>query len=103
MTTPSEFTAATAADPSTPPAVLADIATHRPDLRAAVAANPRSKTDEELRGVAEKGGYVGIYFMPFLAPGKPFGSAEVIQQFTLKAQDVLYRHVIKLACRSSPN
>ena len=40
MTTPSEFTAATAADPSTPPAVLADIATQRPDLRAAVAANP---------------------------------------------------------------
>lgn len=40
MTTPSEFTASTAADPSTPPAVLADIATHRPDLRASVAANP---------------------------------------------------------------
>ena len=46
---------------------------------AAIAANPRSKTDEELRGVAEKGGYVGIYFMPFLSPGRPFGSAEVIQ------------------------
>jgi membrane dipeptidase len=45
---------------------------------AAVAANPRSKTDEELRGVAEKGGYVGIYFMPFLAPGRPFGSADII-------------------------
>lgn len=28
---------------------------------------PRNKTDEELRLVAEKGGYVGIYFMPFLA------------------------------------
>lgn len=28
---------------------------------------PRNKTDEELRSVAEKGGYVGIYFMPFLA------------------------------------
>ncbi|WP_296597112.1 membrane dipeptidase [Phenylobacterium sp.] len=27
---------------------------------------PRNKTDEELRGVAEKGGFVGIYFMPFL-------------------------------------
>lgn len=27
---------------------------------------PRNKTDAELRGVAEKGGYVGIYFMPFL-------------------------------------
>ncbi|WP_454715601.1 dipeptidase [Caulobacter segnis] len=28
---------------------------------------PRNKTDEELRLVAQKGGYVGIYFMPFLA------------------------------------
>ena len=29
---------------------------------------PRNKTDEELRLVAEKGGFVGIYFMPFLNP-----------------------------------
>ena len=28
---------------------------------------PRNKTDRELRGVAERGGVVGIYFMPFLA------------------------------------
>jgi len=27
---------------------------------------PRNKTDAELRGVAEKGGFVGIYFMPYL-------------------------------------
>jgi membrane dipeptidase len=27
---------------------------------------PRNKTDEELKLVAEKGGFVGIYFMPFL-------------------------------------
>jgi membrane dipeptidase len=27
---------------------------------------PRNKTDAELREVAEKGGFVGIYFMPFL-------------------------------------
>jgi membrane dipeptidase len=27
---------------------------------------PRNKTDAELRGVAEMGGFVGIYFMPFL-------------------------------------
>ncbi len=27
---------------------------------------PRNKTDAELRGTAEKGGFVGIYFMPFL-------------------------------------
>lgn len=27
---------------------------------------PRNKTDEELRLVAERGGFVGVYFMPFL-------------------------------------
>ena len=32
----------------------------------AVAPNPRSKRDEELRAMAEKGGVVGIYMMPFL-------------------------------------
>lgn len=29
---------------------------------------PRNKTDKELRLVAERGGFVGIYFMPFLNP-----------------------------------
>jgi len=29
---------------------------------------PRNKSDEELRLVAERGGFVGIYFMPFLSP-----------------------------------
>lgn len=28
---------------------------------------PRNKTDEELRLVADRGGFVGIYFMPFLS------------------------------------
>jgi membrane dipeptidase len=28
---------------------------------------PRNKTDEELRAVAQRGGFIGIYFMPFLA------------------------------------
>jgi membrane dipeptidase len=32
----------------------------------ALADLPRNKTDEELRGVARKGGFVGMYFMPFL-------------------------------------
>jgi len=39
-TDPSGFTAAQASDPSTAPQLLADIAYRRPDLRAAVAANP---------------------------------------------------------------
>ena len=29
---------------------------------------PRNKSDAELRLVAERGGFVGIYFMPFLSP-----------------------------------
>jgi len=29
---------------------------------------PRNKTDAELRMVVERGGFVGIYFMPFLKP-----------------------------------
>lgn len=29
---------------------------------------PRNKTDAELRLVAERGGFIGIYFMPFLHP-----------------------------------
>ena len=32
----------------------------------ALADLPRNKTDAELRGVAEMGGFVGVYFMPFL-------------------------------------
>lgn len=39
---------------------------------------PRNKSDEELRLVAEKGGYVGIYFMPFLAHERQITGADVI-------------------------
>jgi membrane dipeptidase len=39
---------------------------------------PRNKTDEELRLVAERGGFVGIYFMPFLDPRGHATPAEVI-------------------------
>lgn len=45
MTNPSDFTLAQAADPSTPAAVLGEIATHRPDLRAAIASNPTAYPD----------------------------------------------------------
>uniref|UniRef100_UPI0035C9B475 variant leucine-rich repeat-containing protein n=1 Tax=Actinotalea sp. JY-7885 TaxID=2758576 RepID=UPI0035C9B475 len=40
MTDAQGFTAAQAADPTTPGQTLADIAAQRPDLRPAVAANP---------------------------------------------------------------
>ncbi len=39
---------------------------------------PRNKTDEELRLVAEKGGFVGIYFMPFLSPTGHATAADVV-------------------------
>ncbi|MBW3535425.1 MAG: dipeptidase [Gemmatimonadetes bacterium] len=40
--------------------------------------NPRSKRDEELRAMADKGGVVGIYLMPFLAPGRPATADDVM-------------------------
>jgi membrane dipeptidase len=42
---------------------------------AAVADLPRNKTDEELRRLADKGGVIGIYFMPFLrTQGQPMAA-----------------------------
>ena len=39
---------------------------------AALVPNPRNKTDHELRKLADKGGYVGMYLMPFLrSQGQP--------------------------------
>ena len=40
---------------------------------------PRNKTDEELRLVASRGGFVGIYFMPFLNPTGHAGAADVVE------------------------
>jgi membrane dipeptidase len=39
---------------------------------------PRNKSDEELRAVAEKGGFIGIYFMPFLATSSKATAADVV-------------------------
>ncbi|WP_051780078.1 dipeptidase [Janthinobacterium agaricidamnosum] len=39
---------------------------------------PRNKTDQELRLVADKGGFVGIYMMPFLAIGRQPTAADLI-------------------------
>jgi membrane dipeptidase len=44
----------------------------------AVADLPRNKTNKELRLVAEKGGFVGIYFMPFLAVGRQPQAADLV-------------------------
>jgi membrane dipeptidase len=40
---------------------------------------PRNKTDEELRAVAERGGFVGIYFMPFLTTGRNATAEDVVR------------------------
>jgi membrane dipeptidase len=39
---------------------------------------PRNKSDAELRLVASRGGFVGIYFMPFLSPDSVAGAADVV-------------------------
>ena len=39
---------------------------------------PRNKTDEELRLVADKGGFIGIYFMPFLNASGHAKAADVV-------------------------
>jgi membrane dipeptidase len=44
----------------------------------ALADLPRNKTDEELRLVADRGGFVGIYFMPFLNRGGHATAADVV-------------------------
>ena len=40
---------------------------------------PRNKTDEEMRLVAQKGGVVGIYFMPFLRTDGQARAIDVVQ------------------------
>jgi membrane dipeptidase len=39
---------------------------------------PRNKTDEELKLVADKGGFIGIYFMPFLAKNGAVTADDVV-------------------------
>lgn len=45
---------------------------------AALADHPRHRTDVELRAVAESGGVIGIFVMPYLAQGKQPTAADVI-------------------------
>ncbi|WP_229256756.1 dipeptidase [Duganella lactea] len=40
---------------------------------------PRNKSDKELRRVADQGGFVGIYFMPFLATGRQPTAEDLIR------------------------
>jgi membrane dipeptidase len=40
--------------------------------------HPRSKEDRELKAMADKGGVVGIYFMPFIGPGPGAPTLEML-------------------------
>jgi membrane dipeptidase len=44
----------------------------------AVARHPRSKDDEELKAMADRGGVVGIFLMPFLTPGRVPTTADLV-------------------------
>jgi len=44
----------------------------------ALAEHPRHRTDEEMKVVADGGGVIGIYIMPYLARGKQPTAADVI-------------------------
>jgi membrane dipeptidase len=43
-----------------------------------VARHPRSKDDEELKAMADRGGVVGIYMVGFLSPGRVSTAADLI-------------------------
>ncbi len=45
---------------------------------AALADHPRNKTDAELRALADKGGVMGVYFMPYLTPGRQHTAADIV-------------------------
>ncbi|MEK7265593.1 MAG: membrane dipeptidase [Pseudomonadota bacterium] len=45
---------------------------------AALAAHPRNKKDAELKALADSGGVAGIYFMPYLTPGRQQLAADVV-------------------------
>lgn len=45
---------------------------------AALAPHPRNRGDAELKALADKGGVAGIYFMPFLTPGRQHMAADIV-------------------------
>ena len=42
--------------------------------------HPRSKEDRELKAMAEKGGVLGVYFMPFIGPGPGAPTVEMLMR-----------------------
>ena len=55
--------------------------------------HPRNTADETIKAVAEKGGVVGVYFMPFLASGRPATAADVLAHIEHIAQVAGEDHV----------
>ncbi len=53
---------------------------------------PRNKTDEELKLVADKGGFIGIYFMPFLAKNGAVTADDVVAHIEHAVNDLRRRH-----------
>lgn len=53
----------------------------------------RNKTDEEMRAVAETGGVIGIYFMPFLVPNGRANASDVVAHIEHALQVVGEDHV----------
>ncbi len=45
---------------------------------AALAPHPRNRGDAELRALADKGGVMGVYFMPYLTPGRQHMAADIV-------------------------
>ena len=54
---------------------------------------PRNKTDEELRAVADTGGVIGIYFMPFLVKDGRAHASDVVAHIEHAVQVVGEDHV----------
>lgn len=45
---------------------------------AALAPHPRNRGDAELRALADIGGVMGVYFMPYLTPGRQHMAADIV-------------------------
>lgn len=45
---------------------------------AALAPHPRNRGDAELKALADKGGVMGVYFMPYLSPGRQHMAADIV-------------------------
>lgn len=45
---------------------------------AALAPHPRNRGDVELKALADQGGVAGVYFMPFLTPGRQHMAADIV-------------------------